>query len=87
MEGTARAAVYLINMTESTADLSLAFDALQKWIEAAPSLRSCWVIDRMHGKWRVGLQSGDERYTASQDAELRGAVRNALAIAKMAGCL
>ena len=31
--------------------------------------------------------SDSERFSASQDAELRGAIRNALMIAKFAGCL
>ncbi len=69
------------------ADTTLALDQLEKWIQASPGNRSCWVIDKLHGKWRVGLQCGDERYSASQDSELRGAIRNALMIAAYAGCI
>jgi trehalose utilization protein len=73
--------------TDTDTDTAKAFDELGEWIEQFPSARSCWTIDRLAGKWRVGLQQGHERYSASQDAELRGAIRNALMIAAYAGCL
>lgn len=73
--------------TPEAVDTALALTELQHWIEGSPTERSCWVIDRMAGRWRVGLCSGSERYSASQDATLRGAIRNALMIASYAGCL
>ncbi len=68
-------------------DTAHALDELEAWIAKSPGTRACWTIDRMGGKWRVGLQQDAERFSASQDAELRGAIRNALMIAKFAGCL
>ena len=68
-------------------DTAHAFDELEAWIAKSPGARSCWVIDKLNGRWRVGLMQDDERFSASQDAELRGAIRNALMIAKFAGCL
>ncbi len=68
-------------------DTAHAFDELEAWIAKSPGARSCWAIDKLNGKWRVGLSCGDERFSAGQDAELRGAIRNALMIAKFAGCL
>jgi hypothetical protein len=70
----------------AAADTAIAFYALESWIKRNPAGRSVWTIDRPQGKWRVGLQSDGERFTASQDAELRGAIRNALTIAAYAGC-
>lgn len=72
---------------EALDDTARAFDELEAWIVKSPGTRSCWTIDRLAGKWRVGLMSGSERFSASQAAELRGAIRNALMIAKFAGCL
>jgi hypothetical protein len=71
---------------EAVADTAIAFDALETWIKRNPAGRSVWTIDRLQGKWRVGLMCDGERFTASQDAELRGAIRNALTIAAYAGC-
>lgn len=68
-------------------DTALAFGELEAWIDRAPGDRGCWAINRRAGKWRVGLGSGEERFTAGQDIELRGAIRNALMIAKFAGHL
>ena len=81
------AGLYALNANTQAADLALAMDQLELWIQRSPESRSCWVIDKMQGKWRVGLQCGDERYSASQDKDLRGAIRNALMIASYAGCL
>ncbi len=70
---------------EIASDTAKAFDQLQAWLEGSPSTRSVWAIDKINGRWRVGLMTGDERLSASQDAELRGAIRNAIMIAQMAG--
>lgn len=72
---------------EATADLAKAWDELETWLRAYPSERSVWTIDRIAGKWRVGLKCGEERLSASQDQEIRGAIRNAIMIAKFAGYL
>jgi hypothetical protein len=62
-----------------------AWDELQAWIERGPGDRSCWAVDRIGGLWRVGLLAGSERFTAARDAEIQGAIRNALMIATYAG--
>lgn len=63
-----------------------ALDQLQAWIEANPSERGVWEMVKIGGRWRVGLSGPcGERFTASQDARLEGAIRNALMIAAMAG--
>lgn len=66
-------------------DTAAALDELQAWLERNITGRSVWVIDKIKGKWRVGLQCDAERMSASQDAELRGAIRNAIMIAGYAG--
>jgi len=72
-------------------DLAHAFDELEAWILRGAGMRACWAIERIAGKYKVGLsaRSADlepaERLTAGQDQELRGAIRNALMIAKFAG--
>ncbi len=72
---------------EALDDTAHAFDELEAWIAKSPGARSCWAIDKLNGKWRVGLMQDAERFSAGQDAVLRGAIRNALMIAKFAGCL
>ncbi len=67
-------------------DTAQAFDQLEAWIARNPAGRSCWAIDKLKGKWRVGLMCDADRFSASQDQTLRGAIRNALMIAAMAGC-
>jgi hypothetical protein len=66
--------------------LATAFDELAAWVNAAPAERSCWALNRKSGRWTCGLAAGEERFTAGQDATLGGAIRNALMIAKFAGC-
>ncbi len=72
-------------------DTAKAFDELEAWITRGAGGRACWCLDKVDGKWKVGLEAhgnnvGErERLTAGQDRELRGAIRNALMIAMYAG--
>lgn len=72
-------------------DLAKAFGELEAWITRGGGNRACWCIDKINGKWKVGLSAKPhdcdpaERLTAGEDRELRGAIRNALMIAKFAG--
>jgi hypothetical protein len=63
---------------------------LNDWILAYPAARSVWVIDRMLGKWRVGLAINSdlgqcERLPAAQHEDYAQCVINAIEIAKLAG--
>lgn len=64
-----------------------AFDELEAWVAKSPAARTVWCIDRLNGKWRVGLASDGERLTAGEARTLAQAVRNALTISEMAGLL
>lgn len=64
-----------------------AFDSLEAWIGRSPGSRSVWAIDRLNGKWRVGLSYDGERMTAGEARTMAQAVRNAITIADMAGLL
>ena len=68
-----------------TADTALAIQELQAWIGRDPDSRYVREIRQFGAKWRVGLQAGADELTSSEDVELRGAIRNALMIAALAG--
>ena len=63
---------------------------LNDWILASPATRACWGMDRIGGKWRVGLSvdGGDgrfERLPMAQHEDYAQCVINAIEIARLAG--
>jgi hypothetical protein len=71
--------------TATAEDNASAFAELEAWIRRGPADRHVRRIARTDGMWSVGLQVDEQELTASRDAELHSAIRNALMIATFAG--
>lgn len=64
--------------------------ALNDWILASPATRAVWGLDRLHGKWELGLSvsiDGErfERLPKAKHADYAQCVANAIEIARLAG--
>jgi hypothetical protein len=63
---------------------------LNDWILASPANRCVWGVDKLRGAWRVGLSVSHDgmtfdRLPCGAADTYAGAVRNAIAIARLAG--
>ncbi len=63
---------------------------LNEWILASPATRAVWGMDRINGKWRIGVCVDDgsgrfERLPAAQHEDYAQCVYNAVEIARLAG--